>query len=94
MIICAAIKLNMNNEAKTELIICGHRQGDCLITITQLSDNWRGCSKVQGFINHKGEFLDRKEAFRHALMCGQLSATTLEFKEEHKEDKLYSEDLY
>lgn len=58
MIVCAAIKLNMNNDAKTELIICGHRHGDCFVTISQLHDAWRGCLQTQGFINHEGKFLD------------------------------------
>ncbi len=94
MIICAAIKLNMNNDAKTEMVVCGHRHHNCFAIITQLNDPWRGCSKVQGFINHKGEFLDRKEALAHALECGQLSATHRYYQEDHHINELYSEDLY
>ena len=49
---------------------------------------------IQGFMNHKGEFLDRKEALTHALDCGQLSTTNRWYQEDHNIDELYSEDLY
>ena len=91
MIVCAAIKLT--NES-AELIICGHRHWKCLVTIHNLSENWTNAKKIQGFINHKGEFLDRKEALTHALECGQLSATHRFYQEENNIDELYSEDLY
>ena len=52
------------------------------------------CRKVEGFLNHKGEFLDRLEAFKHALMCGQLSDTTLTSKQERRERILWSDDIY
>lgn len=94
MIICAAIKLTMNNMAGTEMVVCGLRHGDCLATIRALNNNWLVAKKVQGFINHKGEFLDRKEALAHALDCGQLCATTRYYHEDHNQDELYSEDLY
>lgn len=29
---------------------------------------------IQGFMNSEGNFLDRKEAYIHAIMCGQLKA--------------------
>lgn len=40
---------------------------------------------IQGFVNDKGEFLDRKEASKHAFECGQIKKDT---------GRLYSEDLY
>ena len=49
---------------------------------------------VDGFINHKGEFLDRAEAYEHAMTCGQLSAETRHVKQQRREQVLYSEDLY
>ena len=45
-------------------------------------------------MNHKGEFLDRKEALNHALDCGQLSTTNRWYQEDHSINELYSEDLY
>ena len=95
MIVCAAIKINfidLSDEIQ-EMIICGHRHQNCLYTIAHLSKKWTNW-KIQGFINHKGEFLDRKEALAHALECGQLSATHRYYQEDHNIDELYSEDLY
>ena len=94
MIICAAMKLTMNNEAGTELIVCGLRHGNCLNTIAQLNSDWKNSSKIQGFINHKGEFLDRKEAFQHVKEMGQCNATQRYYWEDHGQEELYSEDLY
>ena len=41
-----------------------------------------------GFLDDKGNFLDRKKAFKHALASGQLS------KSPRKSDTLHSEDLW
>ena len=95
MIICAAIKItyiDSKNETQ-ELVVCGHRHSDCFKVIHRL-DNKHTESKIQGFINHKGEFLDRKEALAHARECGQLSATHRWYQQDHNIDELYSEDLY
>jgi hypothetical protein len=100
MIVCAAIKIineelyGVKLDKPEELIVCGHRHGNCLEVISQLGARWGGRKKIQGFINHKGEFLDRKEALSHALECGQLSATHRYYWEDHNINELYSEDLY
>lgn len=94
MIICAAIKLNMKNEAQTELIIPGRRHGDCWVVISQLNDNWRGATRTEGFITDEGVFVDRRQAFISACQCGQLSQTTKWYKQDHNDFELYSEDLY
>lgn len=100
MIVCAAIKLineelyGVKLDKPEELIVCGHRHCNCLEVISQLGARWTGRKKIQGFINHKGEFLDRKEALAHALECGQLSATHRWHQEDHHINELYSEDLY
>ena len=41
-----------------------------------------------------GHFYNRKEAFKIAINCGQLSASTRQLKREKCELELYSEDLY
>ena len=58
MIICAAIKvsfIDLSDEVQ-EMIVCGHRHQNCLYTIVHLSKKWTNW-KIQGFINHKGEFM-------------------------------------
>ena len=100
MIICAAIKLiqkELYGEKliiPKELVICGHRHGDCFKTIRELGPQWNHTKKIQGFIDHKGEFLDRKKAFKHIKEIGQCNATQRYYWEDHKQDELYSEDLY
>ena len=95
MIICAAIKIKYvdSKDNIQQLTICGHRHSNCF-RIKHRLDNKHTQWSEEGFINHKDEFLDRKEALKHALECGQLSATTRKFKKEQNEDELYSEDLY
>lgn len=100
MIVCAAIKIVIEEfygvklNKPEELIVCGHRHGDCFKVISQLSARWYGCKKTEGFINHKGEFLDRVNALAHARECGQLSETHRWYQEDNHINELYSEDLY
>ena len=95
MIICAAIKIKYldYDDDTQELIICGRRHGDCCQVIKRLAAQMT-LKHTQGFINHKGEFLDRKEALKHAIECGQLSETHRYYREDRNIDELYSEDLY
>ena len=95
MIICAAIKIRFvdSKDNVQELIICGHRHSDCFQVKHRL-DNKHTQWSEQGFINHKGEFLDRKEALAHAIECGQLSVTHRYYRKDNGIDELYSEDLY
>ena len=95
MILCAAVDItfvNSNNEVN-HLIICGRRHGDCYKTIRQL-DNKHTQWSEEGFITRDGVFLNRKDAFKHACHCGQLSQSTLWYKEDNKIEELESEDLY
>lgn len=100
MIVCAAIKLirdelyGVKLDNQIELVVCGHRHGDCFEVISQLGARWHGCKQTQGFINHKGEFLDRYDALIHARECGQLSETHRYYQEDNRINELYSEDLY
>lgn len=93
MIVCAAVRLVTIKKTK-ELIICGHRHGDCWEVISQLGAQWSGRDATEGFIDHKGKFLDRKEALDHARKCGQLSETHRYYQEDNRIHELYSEDLY
>ena len=91
MIICAAIEIEIENAC---LIVCGRRHGDCYEIKSQLADKWKHGKVTEGFIDNKREFLDRIEAWTHAVECGQLSETTRWYKYDHNDRELYSEDLY
>lgn len=94
MIICAAIHITFTRAGKmVEAVVPGHRHSDCwelMSTLGVPTDR----VEVEGFIDHRGAFLDRYEAFTHAVSCGQLSDTTCVAKAERRETALYSEDLY
>lgn len=85
------------------MIICGARHYDevmrtailalyshCLDLDTAMKmarhEGWYGCE--QGFIDQKGEFLTREQAWKIAEAAGQIRQVT------GKPGTLYSEDLY
>lgn len=96
MIVCAAIKIKYIERPPDadikELVVCGLRHCNCFQVIHAMRVST--IERIQGFINHKGEFLDRKEALAHAMECGQITATHRYYQEDHNIDELYSEDLY
>ena len=97
MIVCAAIKVTYIDvesgpPEEKELVVCGHRHCNCFEIIHHLKV--LPILRIQGFMNHKGEFLDRKEAFQHAKEIGQCNATQRWYWDDHNQDELYSEDLY
>lgn len=93
MIICAALLVE-NKETKEQVVMPCFRHGNGFQMIQEfcLRDKWKAIE--QGFITHENVFLNRIEAYKHALSCGQLSAANKRYKEENREVKLYSEDLY
>jgi hypothetical protein len=95
MILCAAVDItfvNSKNEVN-RLTVCGHRHGDCYKTIRQL-DNIHTQWSEEGFIDHNGDFLNRQEAYLHALECGQINAHSEWYRKDNKvPNELYSEDL-
>ena len=95
MILCAAVDITFVNskDEVNRLTVCGLRHGDCYKIIRQL-DNKHTQWSEDGFITHDGVFLNRKDAFKHACHCGQLSQSTLWYKEDNKIEELESEDLY
>lgn len=56
--------------------------------------NIRPVNGEQGFINHKGEFLNREQAAREALECGQVIDGHANIKHVFDGIRLYSEDLW
>lgn len=102
MILCAALKVRFFESSKEEFItkiITCFRHGDGLRLINDLNQlctqvTYKISVEEQGFITTDGKFLDRKDAYKHAIECGQLNQTTLWHKQDRNEDELYSEDLY
>lgn len=95
MIICAALELQIEGLSYTTIVPCWrHGKGYEILRDLGYQAQRKYKVKTEGFINHKGEFLDRKEALAHALEVGQLSATNRWYQEDHNINELYSEDLY
>lgn len=94
-IVCAANKYTFTMEDKTtkELIICGARHYDMLMhhQIKALDKKlWEKMTdEVQGFVNNKGEFLTREEAWLVASAEGQIIRRC-----GGDDKKLFSENLY
>lgn len=95
MLICAALLIQVEGLDHQTILPC-RRHGDGFEILHDFGFAPKTkCSIVeQGFIDHNGKFLDRKEAWDHARECGQLSQTTMWYKQDHLDWELYSEDLY
>lgn len=99
MILCAAIKFHIEKTDKDVVLPCW-RHAEAYKILEALGfgakDGYREIA--QGFITTENEFLDRSEAYIHAVRWGQLSQTTLWYKEDHDSGfykiELFSEDLY
>lgn len=86
MIICSALK-----DRDTNTIFSGVRHSDIYEMLHNLDYK---IDAIEGFVDNKNNFYNRHEAFMWAKQIGQLPETVLTYKEEHMENKLYSEDLY
>ena len=97
MILASAIKSKIEATGK-EVVLCGARHGDIFNQLEALGFKARkGYEEIeQGFIDHKNNFLTRKEAFEHAKMCGQICANIIYDREEKNVfgTNMISEDLW
>ena len=95
MIICAALLVQVEGLDEPTILPC-RRHGDGYSILRDLgyAPKKKYVVVKEGFIDHKGEFLDRYDAFIYAKDCGQLSQSTLWHKEDNHEIELFSEDLY
>lgn len=93
MIISAAVKIEINDR---EIVIPCLRHGHAfqMLEALGLKPHEDYQEKAQGFIDHLGIFMDRKDAFKYALHTGQLSKATIWYKQDRGQEELYSEDLY
>lgn len=84
-LVCAAMLMDDG------LIVTGvrHFSPDMRTTLDRIyGDGYHLRVKEQGFIDAKGNFLNRKEAKKRALTCGQI------LRPLHDSEDLYSENLY
>lgn len=97
MILASAIKFHITSTDE-DVVLCGCRHGDIFTQIKLLGFKPReGYEEIeQGFINHKGEFLTRKEAYRHAKEIGQICNKIVYNRENGYDfgENLISEDLW
>lgn len=94
MIICSAVRVEIErNDKAVTAVVPGIRHADCWSLLATLGFPMARQEAAEGLLSHKGEFLDRPDAYDHTCMCGHLSATTLESKAERREYALYSEDI-
>ena len=92
MIICAAVKFYIPATKQNVVIPCWRHHCAYEIIRDLGFKPHEGYEEVEdGFINHKNEFLNRQEAYHHAIECGQLSATV---RDTINNETLFSEDLY
>ena len=89
MIICAAIK-----DTRTGAVFGGIRHGDIYSAIHDAGITPPRAAAIEGFLDEKGNFYNRYEAYNIAMTNGQLNATTRQYKHDKGERELFSEDLY
>lgn len=93
MIICAALLIQIDGLDHTTVVPC-HRHSDGYILLKELGYKPTTHYEIleDGFIDHKGEFLNRFDAWTHAVECGQMCSTIKETQ--IQKGILFSEDLY
>lgn len=89
MIICAAIK-----DTRTGAVFGGIRHGFIYSAMHDAGITPPHEKAIEGFLDEKGNFYDRYEAFMLAQQIGQLPDTVLYHKQQNGETELFSEDLY
>ena len=98
MIICAAIMVE-NDPSKPypfcqTVVPCLRHCGGYSILKDLCPEKKLHLNAVEGFMNHKGDFLTREDAYEEARRCGQIPAELRHLKQERGETMLFSEDLY
>lgn len=89
MIICAAIK-----DTRTGAVFGGIRHGFIYSAMHDAGITPPHEKAIEGFLDEKGNFYDRYEAYDIAMTNGQMSATVRHYKMDKGERELFSEDLY
>lgn len=85
MIIASAIKFYSKNS-EYPIIMTGHRHPNIFNKMAEMGIQYNKDTCVQGFMTDDFHFLNRYEAKKYAIECGQIMET--------KYDELFSEDLW
>lgn len=95
MVLTAAIRVhNENAPGGFTIIPCWRHHMGYAILHELCPDRGMHIGAEEGFIDCRGDFLTREQAFQHALECGQIPAELRHLKSQRGEDRLFSEDLY
>ena len=88
MIVASAIKFHIE-ATNSDVVLCGLRHSNIFEQLNNLGFKPKeGYKEIeQGFIDNNNNFLTRKEAYLHALVCDQLHST-------RSSVELFSEDLW
>jgi hypothetical protein len=71
------------------IVYVGHRHHNCIATMRECGIPWPVTQGAeQGFVDHNGNFLNRKLALYEAMECNQI------IKKHAPLDELHSEDIY
>lgn len=93
LIVCAANKVSwVRDDSDGEVIVCGVRHWDPLMrnAINHLDVKNDTTVIIQGFVDNRGVFLTREEAFIVAMEAGQIRHKSGDVSSE----KLFSEDIW
>lgn len=94
MIICAAVRIKKKDSEDIITIHC-MRHHYAFEILRDLGFKHKDYTVVdEGFITHKGEYIERHEAYFHAVECGQLCAQLRYDIQESGSTVLFSEDLW
>ncbi len=91
MIIAAAIK---QDGAVYNGVPFKERHHDVIRLMISVCNLPKPIKGVQGFINHKNEFLTRKESAVEAIQCGQVISGHANLRHVFDGNTLFSEDLW
>ena len=102
MIICAAIRVyhrDENGDVDKAYVIPCYRHHNGLKLLFDLNPELIKEARLkkdveQGFMNHTGNFVDRKTALTEFIACGQSSASLRDYMNQNHQKELFSEDLY
>ena len=92
MIICAALLIKVDGLSESIIVTCRrHSDGYKLLKDLGYAPRTQYEIVEDGFVNHKGEFLNRHNAWEHAVECGQIPYNLQKYT---STQILFSEDLY